>query len=284
MSPGPTAAASLADLQVSHLGPSRFTSPLSNYLEGRRTNEHYVDEDDRVLLDDTVSLIDRYAQPSERPSFEPGGPRRRLFFESGTATVGIVTCGGLCPGLNDVIRGLVHDVWTHYGVRRVIGFRYGYAGLIEAGPEPLVLTPESVESINEHGGTMLGTSRGAQPAPAMADTLVRLGVDVLFVIGGDGSMRGAGVLAAELRRRELPIGVIGIPKTIDNDIPLHRAEFRVPNGIYRRSRRHPDGPGGGAGGDRRCRPGQSHGPSFRLHRLLFGVGLPRRRFRADPRG
>ncbi|QNK81796.1 ATP-dependent 6-phosphofructokinase [Nakamurella sp. PAMC28650] len=215
------------DLKVSNLGECRFDSPLAKYIGGRRTNEHYVDEDDRVLFDDTISLVRERAVPVDRlPSFEPGGPRRQVFFAPGTARVGVVTCGGLCPGLNDVIRGLVLELCTHYGVGEVTGFRYGYAGLVPGnGHRVTRLTPDKVDKINEQGGTILGTSRGAQDPEVMADTLVEHGIDILFVIGGDGSMRGAAGIAQVLTRRGLPIGVIGIPKTIDNDIPYIGQSF-----------------------------------------------------------
>lgn len=217
----------LEQLQVSHLGECRFVSPLGKYIAGRHTNEHYVDEDDRVLLDDTVELVrGRGLDLDALPTFEPGGPRRRLFFEPGATRAAIVTCGGLCPGLNDVIRGLVLELHHHYGVDDVVGFRHGFAGLVPGvGHDPVPLTADSVASINEKGGTILGTSRGAQDPEVMADRLVELGIDILFVVGGDGSMRGAAALADVLLARELPIAVIGIPKTIDNDIPLIGQSF-----------------------------------------------------------
>ena len=216
----------LADLTVASLGPPRYDSPLADYVADRDTNEHYVDEDDRVLFHDTVSQLEQLGRPPQAlPSFEPGGPRRRLFFPPGATRVGIVTCGGLCPGLNNVIRGLVMELVTHYQVAEVIGFRHGYAGLVPGGAEPVRLTPEMVQDIGDQGGTMLGTSRGAQDPQVMVDRLVELGIDILFVVGGDGSMRGAGGIAAALRRRNLPIGVIGIPKTIDNDIPFIGQSF-----------------------------------------------------------
>ncbi len=216
----------LADLMVASLGEGRYDSPLSDFIADRRTNEHYVNEDDRVVFHDTVSLLEEAGgDPAQLPSFEPGGPRRRLFFAPGAARVGIVTCGGLCPGLNDVIRGLVMELARHYGVREVTGFRYGYAGLVPGGPEPLRLTPEVVHDIHERGGTVLGTSRGPQDPALMVDRLVELGIDLLFVIGGDGSMRGASGIARVVRERGLPLGVIGVPKTIDNDIPFIGQSF-----------------------------------------------------------
>jgi 6-phosphofructokinase 1 len=215
-----------ADLLVASLGEERYDSPLSGFIGGRRTNEHYVHEDDRVVFHDTVSeLADLGRAPADLPSFEPGGPRRRLFFPPGATRVGIVTCGGLCPGLNDVIRGLVMELARHYGITEATGFRFGYAGLVPGGPEAVRLTPESVHDIHERGGTVLGTSRGAQDPELMVDRLVELGIDVLFVVGGDGSMRGASGIAHVLRARGLPIGVIGVPKTIDNDIPFIGQSF-----------------------------------------------------------
>ena len=217
----------LEDLKVRQLGECRHESALAKYVGGRQTNDHYVEESDRVLFDDTMQLLQAHGVPlAEVPTLEPGGPRRKVFHPPGATRAGIVTCGGLCPGLNDVIRGLVMELKTHYGVSDVIGFRNGYAGLVAAnGWEPMELTAERVSKINMQGGTILGTSRGAQDPELMVDRLVELGVDILFVIGGDGSIRGAGKIAAVARRRELPIGVIGIPKTIDNDIPFIGQSF-----------------------------------------------------------
>jgi 6-phosphofructokinase 1 len=210
----------LEDLQVRQLGECRHESALAKYVGGRRTNDHYVEENDRVLFDDTISLLAAHQLPLDRvPTLEPGGPRRRVFFPPGATRAAIVTCGGLCPGLNDVIRGLVMELKTHYGVADVVGFRNGFAGLVAANGYPLEeLTVERVS-------TILGTSRGAQDPELMVDRLVELGIDILFVIGGDGSIRGAGKLAAVARRRQLPIAVIGIPKTIDNDIPYIGQSF-----------------------------------------------------------
>ena len=155
----------------------------------------------------------------EVPSFELAGPREKLFFDPAELTCGIVTCGGLCPGLNDVIRSIVLSATYSYGVKRILGFRYGYAGLASDSPdEPLELTPERVEHIHEQGGTMLGSSRGPQDLKDMVKTLQRHGVNILFTIGGDGTLSGAAGLAEECLKQGLPISVIGIPKTIDHDI------------------------------------------------------------------
>ena len=217
----------LADLQVSSLGACTLRSPLSDYVQGRATNEYYVGEHDRILFDDTLALIQARGVPLEDlPTFEAGGPRPDIFFDPATTRVGIVTCGGLCPGLNDVIRALVLELHTHYGVDDVVGYRNGYAGLVPgSGLEPLVLTPESVARINERGGTVLGTSRGAQAPELIVDHLLAEEVDILFVIGGDGSMRGAHNVAAEIAARGARIAVVGVPKTIDNDIPYIGQSF-----------------------------------------------------------
>lgn len=218
----------LADLQVSTLGECRFDSPLASYVAGRATNRYFVAENDRVLLDDTIDLVEAHGDvPLDQiPSFETGGPRAKLFFNPAETKVGIVTCGGLCPGLNDVIRALVLELIHHYGVDQITGFRHGYAGLVPGkAPDPYTLTPEFVDTITDRGGTILGTSRGPQDVPTMVDTLVHRDIDILFVIGGDGSMRGVHELADEVASRNLKIAIVGIPKTIDNDIPLIGTSF-----------------------------------------------------------
>ena len=152
-----------ADLAVRTLGDLTFPSPLDGGLLERGDSMHYVGEHDRVLVDGTLGVAMRRGVPVEElPTFEPGGPRRTLFFDPQRTKVGIVTCGGLCPGLNNVIRGLVDELAEHYGVHSVLGFRNGYQGLTPAGAEPVELTPESTRWINSEGGTVLGTSRGGR--------------------------------------------------------------------------------------------------------------------------
>jgi 6-phosphofructokinase 1 len=215
------------DLSIATLGPARIDSKLSAMLDAWHTTEHYVSEYDRVLLDDIVSVAAaRGTSVAELPSLEPCGPRRKLFFDPSKTRAGIVTCGGLCPGLNDVIRGLVRSLTHHYGVRRVTGFRNGYQGFVASYGHGIVeLTPEYVGDISMEGGTVLGTSRGHQDPQEIVDCLERLNINVLFVIGGDGSMRGAMQIAEVAAERELRISVVGIPKTIDNDIPYIDQSF-----------------------------------------------------------
>jgi len=180
---------------------------------------HFVGEADKVLVDDRLSqLPSSHELLRALPAFELAGPRNRVFFDATRARAGIVTCGGLCPGLNNVIRGLVLELWFGYGVKRITGFRYGYEGLISRGKTPEPLTPDTVQHIHHQGGTILGSSRGEQDPERVVDTLEALGQDLLFVIGGDGTIRGAMQLGAEIAKRGLHIGVVGVPKTIDNDI------------------------------------------------------------------
>ncbi|MDR0965736.1 MAG: ATP-dependent 6-phosphofructokinase [Myxococcales bacterium] len=153
------------------------------------------------------------------PAFEEAGPRAKIFHDPAWARAAILTAGGLCPGLNDVIKGIVETLRFAYGVRHVFGLRYGYRGLNPVyGLSPILLDPDVVDTIHEDGGSILGSSRGNQDVGVMADTLQRLNINMLFCVGGDGTLRGATQLAAELTRRKQPICVIGIPKTVDNDL------------------------------------------------------------------
>jgi 6-phosphofructokinase 1 len=207
------------DFTIATLGECRFPSPMSGV--------RFTRGEERVLYHSTLEemkpWLDKGAAP---PAMEAAGPRRSLFFDAATLACGIVTCGGLCPGLNDVIRAIVLSLHRHYGVTRVYGFRFGYEGLVRRmGHEPLELTPESVQRIHESGGSVLGSSRGPQDPAEMVEYLKDLGVGILFAIGGDGTLRGAQKIGEEAARRGLTIGVIGVPKTIDNDISFVQRTF-----------------------------------------------------------
>jgi 6-phosphofructokinase 1 len=217
-----------SDLEVRTLGPARVDSPLAAKLGTRRTSLHYVDEDDRVLFDDTVGMVaDRGDIGLDGlPGFEPAGPRRKIFFDPSKTRVGIVTCGGLCPGLNDVVRGLVLELTYHYGVRRISGFRNGYRGFIASyGHDVVDLTPANVSASIDTGGSILGVSRGQQDPNEIVDCLERMNIAILFVIGGDGTLRGAQQIARVVAERGERIGIVGVPKTIDNDIPYIDQSF-----------------------------------------------------------
>ncbi|WP_206108061.1 ATP-dependent 6-phosphofructokinase [Paludisphaera soli] len=208
------------DLAVRSLGECRVDSPMLPLLERRRRSYYNVDESDRVLFDDTGSaLIERGGSAADVPGFEPAGPRRKIYFDPSKARAGIVTCGGLCPGFNDVIRALVMELHFAYGVRRIHGFCNGYQGFIPKYKRPVMeLTPQSVSRINELGGTILGTSRGEQDPGEIVDCLERMGINLLFVVGGDGTLRGARAICREAESRGTKLAVVGVPKTIDNDV------------------------------------------------------------------
>jgi len=207
------------DFQAANLGECRIPSPLVGL--------HFVDDDERVFYfsnpKDAKACLEAGEEP---PSFEVAGPRRMIYFDPSKLKAGIVTCGGLCPGLNDAIRAIVMSLFHHYGVRTVFGFRYGYEGLSpKHAHAPLELTPDFVRDIHERGGTVLGSSRGPQDVSEMVDTLERMNVGLLFTIGGDGTLRGTQAMAEEIARRKLKIALIGIPKTIDNDVPYIEESF-----------------------------------------------------------
>ncbi len=210
---------STPDFSISRLGECRIPSPMPIM--------HFIEDDDHVLYDNNLQKIREYLEAGKPvPSFEKAGPRAKIYFNPAGMKCGIVTCGGLCPGLNDVIRAIVMSLSHHYGVRDIIGFPYGYEGLSkECAEAPIELTTESVERIHEQGGTILGSSRGPQGASEMVDKLERMRIGILFVIGGDGTLRGGQAIAEEVARRGLEIAVIGVPKTIDNDISYVMRSF-----------------------------------------------------------
>jgi len=183
------------------------------------TSSSWLSDADCILLDDSAAIPDSCEPVGGRVSVEIAGPRRRIYFDPSKTCLAIVTCGGLCPGINDVIRSIVMHAHYGYGVRRVIGIPYGYEGLNPAfAHRPVELTPESVGKIQHLGGSVLCTSRGLQNPEVMVERLLELGVDALFVVGGDGSQRGALAIFEEITRRKVSLSVIGIPKTIDNDL------------------------------------------------------------------
>jgi len=199
--------------RIPSLGPCIIPSPLQRIGS---IEAPFKTDANRVLFHTHVPL-DGQSVPDV--SFEEAGAREMIYFDPSRTTVGIVTCGGLCPGLNDIIRGIVNQCHRQYGITRIYGFRYGYEGLVQRfGHTPLVLKPSSVEQAHHFGGTLLGSSRGKQDIGEMVDTLEEMKVDILFVIGGDGTLRGAAEIVAEIDRRGLKKAVVGIPKTIDNDI------------------------------------------------------------------
>ncbi|NLD64061.1 MAG: ATP-dependent 6-phosphofructokinase [Bacteroidales bacterium] len=215
------------DFLVRTLGKCNVISPLRQNRKPGSPVYKFVGDDERVLYDVSLESFTRYSQNGQTPiSFEKAGPKEMVFFEPAKTKVGIVTCGGLCPGLNNVIRSLFNQLWYRYGVSRIVGIRYGYEGLICDYNHPVIeLTPQMVNYIHLTGGTILGSSRGHQDVSKMVDTIEIMNLNILFCIGGDGTLRGAHAIHEEIRKRNLKIAVAGIPKTIDNDIDLIQKSF-----------------------------------------------------------
>jgi len=211
----------LKDLDIRALGENRFDSPFI------KRSRRFTEDDSRVLVYSNIRDAHECEQCGRTPpAFEEAGPREKLFFDGKKSVAGIVTCGGLCPGLNDVIRTIVMELYWEYGVTRILGFRHGYEGLSSnRRKEPMTLSPDAVQDIQHQGGTILGTSRGPQDVDDMIDTLRKFKVNMLFVIGGDGTFTGAHELAVRIRELGLKIAVVGLPKTIDNDIYCSERTF-----------------------------------------------------------
>lgn len=221
--PGPIEA---ADFSIRNVGNPTLKSPV----HGQR----FIDPNHHVsVFTDLREIKDWHDRKLEPPSLERAGPRESIFHDPAWTRVGIVTCGGLCPGLNNVIKGLVQVLWFDYGVKNIFGIPYGYRGLNPTyGHAPMILNPENVDGIHEDGGTILGSSRGNQDPAVMVDTLMRLNINVLFAVGGDGTLRGAHAIVEEIQKRNQRISVIGIPKTIDNDLNLVDRTFGFETAVY----------------------------------------------------
>jgi 6-phosphofructokinase 1 len=209
-------------LSIETLGPCQWSSPINLADSGAFT----LDDDLMAVRPNLKSLMEQINRGIQPEAFEIAGPREKIFFEPDKVKSAILTCGGLCPGLNSVIRAIVMQLWHRYGCRYIEGIRGGYQGLARERVNDFVgLTPDDVEEIHTQGGTILGTSRGSPPTAEIADSLLAKGIDMVFTIGGDGTMRGAAALNQELQRRGAKVSIIGIPKTIDNDIPWVRRTF-----------------------------------------------------------
>ncbi len=215
------------DFIVSTLGKGSVVSPLMFTRRAENPVYKFVDDSERILYDVSLENFNTCRETGELPvSFEKAGPKELIFFEPAKTKVAIVTCGGLCPGLNNVIRSLVNELHYRYGISRVAGIQYGYEGLVSKYNHAVIeLTTEMVSNLHLTGGTILGSSRGEQEVDKMVDTLEMLNINVLFCIGGDGTLRGAHAIHKEIEKRKLKIAVAGIPKTIDNDIDLIQKSF-----------------------------------------------------------
>jgi len=206
------------DTTIETLGPCKITTPVRypRFVDESRPQQLIMTPEELAELDDETMLME----------FEKAGPREKIYFDPSKTKCAIVTCGGICPGINDVIRAIVMEAHYKYGIRTVLGIRNGLRGFIpDYGYDVMELTPKNVTNIHHFGGTILGSSRGTQNSEEIVDSLERLNVNVLFVIGGDGTMRAAKAIVEETRKRKRKISVIGIPKTIDNDINFITRSF-----------------------------------------------------------
>ncbi|MFK7923435.1 MAG: ATP-dependent 6-phosphofructokinase [Bacteroidia bacterium] len=205
------------DLEIKCLGDCKIGSPVTLSTTKGDNVLNYVSDDERILFD---VKYNPHSKSTKAPlTMELAGPRQHIYFDASKVRVAIVSCGGLCPGINNVIRSLVMSLYYRYGVRKVLGVQYGYQGFISDYKHDFVeLTPEMVSPIHQFGGTILGSSRGKQDPEAIVDCLEQHGVNILFTIGGDGTLHGSLAIQQVIEKRGLKISVAGIPKTIDNDI------------------------------------------------------------------
>ena len=216
------------DLQVKTLGSCTLDSPLN------LPDVLYVSDAVRIRY---ATEIPNEIGAAEDVAFEKAGPRKKIFFDPAETKAAIVTCGGISPGLNDVIRSIVMQLYYKYRVENILGIRFGYKGLNPTNwLEPIKLNPTDVERIHELGGTILGSSRGNEDSEIMVNTLEKLGINILFCIGGDGTLRGADAIWQIIEQRGLKISIIGIPKTIDNDIGYVSKSFGFDTAVEEASR------------------------------------------------
>ena len=208
-----------ADTKIESLGEAKINTLLLNDAIGT-SREMFKTDNDRILIDVYAgNILKNIEAPEKMPSFELAGPREKIYFDPSKLKCALVTCGGLCPGLNNVIRAIVLELHYRYQVKHIYGIRYGLEGFIpEYGHEVIELDPGKVVNIHEMGGSILGSSRGPQDIEAIVDCLERMNIGILFMIGGDGTLMAASKIVEEIKHRNAKISVIGIPKTIDNDI------------------------------------------------------------------
>ncbi len=214
--------------EITKLGEPNILFPSYKKSELTVPNEYFVSDSRRILNNIELDLNNPQSIPSENiEMMEVAGPRQKIFFDPTKVRVGIVTCGGLCPGLNNVIRSLVMSLWYIYGTRTIFGIRNGLKGFLkEYGLPPIQLTPDDVDNIHSRGGTMLGSSRGGRDRILdIVNCIMNMKLDILFIIGGDGTQRAALAISQQLRERKQNISVIGIPKTIDNDLSFVEKSF-----------------------------------------------------------
>ena len=212
--------------EIPILGKATLPSPLQKRADETGSSS-FVSDQSRVIIEVDNTRVNRMIKDEKAlPCFELAGPRQRIFFDPSKLKCALVTCGGLCPGINDIIRSIVLELHYAYGVRHIFGIRYGLQGFVaQYGHDLVDLTPETVVNIHDRGGTVLGSSRGPQDIDEIIDSLERMNISLLFMIGGDGTLTAAGRIAEAIIDRGLKIGVVGVPKTIDNDIYMVSRSF-----------------------------------------------------------
>jgi 6-phosphofructokinase 1 len=212
--------------EIPTLGEPKIPTPVQKRADGT-DGISFVSDENRIIIEiDDCQILKMVKEGLNLPCFELAGPRRHIFFDPSKLKCALVSCGGLCPGLNDIIRSIVLELHYGYGVRNIIGIRYGLQGFIPRyGHDLIDLTPRTVVNIHDRGGTVLGSSRGPQDIDEIIDSLERMNIGLLFMIGGDGTLTAAGRIAETILKRGLKIGVVGVPKTIDNDIHMVSRSF-----------------------------------------------------------
>lgn len=214
----------------------KMRSPMTENFAGVYPSDEewhgYINNNDRVLL-----KVIHYSSPTSAGAecIDPNctwveqwvhraGPREKIYFKPEDVKAAIVTCGGLCPGLNDVIRQIVITLEI-YGVKKITGIPFGYRGFSDKGVAEMPLSRTVVQNIHLSGGSLLGVSRGGPSVSEIVDNMEEREINMLFVLGGNGTHAGANAIHDECRRRKLKVTVVGVPKTIDNDILLMDKTF-----------------------------------------------------------
>ncbi|KAL4326042.1 hypothetical protein GQ457_11G030130 [Hibiscus cannabinus] len=195
-----------------------YPNPLQNSQAYAIVKQTFVRPEDVVAQKIVVQR-----DSSRGKHFLRAGPREKVYFTSEEVRACIVTCGGLCPGINTVIREIVCGLNYMYGVNDILGIQGGYRGFYSKNT--LTLTPKVVNDIHKRGGTFLLTSRGGHDTQKIVDNIQDRGINQVYIIGGDGTQRGAARIFEEVEKRGLKVAVAGIPKTIDNDIAVIDKSF-----------------------------------------------------------
>lgn len=194
---------------------------FAHLMPPTRCPQNFIKEDNIIIAD----IVRKASHEPVSRAYVRAGPRRALFFEPTAVTAAIVTCGGLCPGLNNIIREVTRTLLLDYGASRVLGITDGFNGFDAAAHPPTELTLASVERIHDAGGTVLGSARGGFNLAAIEAFVDKYSVQCLFIVGGDGTHRGAVKIARWAADAGRPLAVVGIPKTIDNDVSLVDRSF-----------------------------------------------------------